>query len=275
MVLVAVALASGAAIAQPKDGAAPSDAPSSEMQKLLQNCDAHKFETVIEVTADGQPRKSKVKLCGTDGQSDSAWIGTLKDAVAKTAANDKMPQAVRDQIIMALNGEIIRLTGLLPKPPAAAATLPPPRPAPPSSMSRDYTSFAPLPAAPAVAATRVLAPNMPLLARPRLSMTCFAPSDIAGDGPCTQFERDTLLTVKAGEDLPPGTSLRFVRSGDSRADVALAQLKRGKSMRFALPPEVCKGAGGGRLELRIVRSAPDAGTLGQVVGSEGPYNLRC
>jgi hypothetical protein len=91
--------------------------------------------------------------------------------------------------------------------------------------------------------------------------------------PCADFARDTLVTVRAGEDLPPGTSLRFVR-GDARAEVQLAQLRSGKSLRFALPGEVCRGVGGGKLDVEILRTAK-AGALGQVVGSEGPFNLRC
>lgn len=280
---LAFALASGVAVAQPKE-AVPADAPSAELQKLLQNCDARKFETVIDVTVDGKPRKSKVKLCGTAGQSDADWIKTLKEAIDKTAANQRMPPAMRDQVITALNGEIGRLTGLQPKaaatasaPPALKPALPPPRQARPNTLARDYGSLPPLPATPPPP-TRVLASagvNVPMLSRPRLSLTCFVPGDLAGDGPCTGFDRDTLLIVKAGEDLPAGTSLRFVRNGDSRADVELAQLKRGKSMRVPLPREVCKGVVGGRLEIRIVRSAPAVGPTGQEVGREGPYNLRC
>lgn len=283
MAPLALALVAGLAEAQPKEPA-PADAPSAEMQKLLQNCDARKFETVIDVTVEGKPRKSKVKLCGTAGQSDADWIKTLKEAVDKTAANQKMPQAMRDRIITALNGEIARLTGLQPKagaaasaPPAPKPALPPPRQARQDTLARDYGSLPPLPAT-APPPTRVLASagvNVPMLSRPRLSMTCFAPGDLAGDGPCTGFERDTLLIVKAGENLPPGTSLRFVRNGDRQADVELAQLKRGKSMRVALPREVCRGVVGGRLEIRIVRSVPAVGPKGQEVGKEGPYNLRC
>jgi hypothetical protein len=281
LLLATLALAPAAAAAQPKDNPAPAEAPSAEMQKLLQNCEAHRFETVIETTVDGQPKKSKVRLCGNEGQSDADWIRTLKDAVEKTAANDKMSQAMRDQLISALNGEITRLTGLLAKPPAAVAStaLPPPRaaPAPQSTIGRDYASLPPLPATPPPP-TRVIAAgaaNIPLLARPRLSITCFSPGDVGADGPCTDFVRDTLVTVRAGEDLPAGTSLRFVRNGDRRADVELAGLKRGKSLRFALPQDVCRGVGGGRLEVRIVRSAPGVGELGQEVGREGPFNLRC
>src|SRR5437588_3911112 len=100
MLVVALALAGAPVTAAPKDNVA-SDRPPQQMQKLLENCDAHKFETVIEVTAAGQTKHSRVKLCGTEGQSDADWVRTLEDAVAKTSANLQMPPAVRDQIVTA------------------------------------------------------------------------------------------------------------------------------------------------------------------------------
>ena len=100
MLLVALALA-GAPVTASKTKAQP-DSPPSQMQKLLQNCDAHKFETFIEVKVEGQPqpKRSRVKLCGTEGQSDADWVRTLKDAVVKTEANLQMPPAVREQILL-------------------------------------------------------------------------------------------------------------------------------------------------------------------------------
>jgi len=99
-----------------------------------------------------------------------------------------------------------------------------------------------------------------------MSFSCYTPG--GSEGPCTGFTRYTLITVQAGEDLPPDTSLRFVRDGDPRADVQLAQVKKGRSMRFAMPIDVCRHAVGGKLELRIVRA-------GQEVATDGPYDLEC
>src|SRR6185295_3791925 len=70
------------AMAAEAPAAAGSDAPTAKMEKLLQDCDAHKFETVVNTVVDGIPHQSKVKLCGTKGQTDAAWTVTLKDAVA-------------------------------------------------------------------------------------------------------------------------------------------------------------------------------------------------
>jgi hypothetical protein len=97
------------AAAPRKSPAKPATAPTAEA-KLIQNCDAHKFETVVD-TADenNQPHKSKVRLCGVEGQSDADWIRTLRDAVRKLAADKGMPQAKRDQIVAAIKAEIARL----------------------------------------------------------------------------------------------------------------------------------------------------------------------
>ena len=248
------------------------EAPSKQVQSLLQNCDAHKFETVIDIPApDGSIHHSRMKLCGREGQSDADWVGTLKDAIAKTKTNDKLPLAVRDQIIGAIGSEIARLQG---KPAPATAALPPPRSAA-KSPDVEYAALPPLPTAPPppVHVLPGASAALPFLPRPAMSFACFTPGDV-GELPCTEFTRDTLLTVHADEDLPPGTSLRFVRSGDAKADVQLAQLKRGKEVQVPLPPEVCTHATGGRLEIRIVRSVA-ADPAGEEVGEDGPYNLSC
>ena len=287
------ALAAVAAAAPAPNTVTPGDSPPiAEPPKLIQNCDAHKFETIVHEVVDGQPQQSKVKLCGVEGQTDAQWIGTLKDAIAKLNANKEMPTAVRDQIIAAVYAEIARLENspstaqqsaartpaldnLAPLPglgqsrAVEAAPLPAPRKVAPAPVQDEYAALPPLPTRP-TAPTQVLGiaagPSLAPLPRPRISLNCYEPG--GSDGPCTDFTRQTLLTVRADEDLPADTSLRFVRDGDPKADIALAQLKKGKAIRLAVPTDVCLHAVGGRLELQIVRS-------GQEVGSEGPYNLTC
>lgn len=255
--------------------AAPAPAPN-QMQALLQNCDAHKFETVIDTVVDGKPKQSKVKLCGNEGQSDADWLRTLKDAADKTAANDKMDKPVRDQVVAALRLEIARLGGTVAPP--VQGVMPAPRKRPPAQPLSDFAALPPMPTAP-TAPVKVLGGvagvSVPFLPKPQLSLSCYNPNDIVGEGPCTGFERETMLTVRADENLPTGTSIRFVRDGTARAEVALAQLQRGKSMRVQLPQDVCLHSGGGALEIRIVRATKETGPTGQEVGTDGPYNLRC
>lgn len=280
MLLIALALMAAAQpsaldAAEKVAGKAADNAPSQKTRLLVENCDAHKFETMIEIpAATGGIKRSRMRLCGTEGQSDADWVRTLKDAVVKTNTNLTMPAAVRQQIVTAISSEIARLEGKTS--PAAVAALPPPRTITKPSAPDEYAALPPLldkPPAP----VQVLAggsAGLPFLPKPRISFICSNPGEV-GEGPCTDFSRDTLLTVRADEDLPVGTSLRFVRSGEAKADVVLAQLKRGRSMRIPLPSEVCSHAAGGRLDIRIVRAVPAAGPSGQEVGEDGPFNLRC
>jgi hypothetical protein len=270
-------------VAAPPRKATPKrpSAPAPE-QKLIQNCDAHKFETVVDTMVDGQPRKSKVKLCGVEGQSDAEWIGTLKDAIRKVEANKEMPGAQREQIVAAINAEIGRLsivgTPVAPvKRQVAEQSLP--------SLSRDYATLPPLPPAPeapiaapapaapveAAIARAVATPPPPgVLAVPRLKISCEVPTDFAGPAPCAEFERETRLTIQPEADVPPGVALQFVRNGRVQGELSLGGLGKGASLRSSLPQSVCAGFGAGRLELRIAQAGG-----AQVVRSEGTYSLRC
>jgi hypothetical protein len=105
-----------------------------------------------------------------------------------------------------------------------------------------------------------------------MTFRCLAMNTLSADGPCDLLERETLLTVRADEDLPGGTSLRFLRRGDNRAEVELAQLKRGQTQRFALPARLCQGVAGSRIEIQVVRAGKGSP---QVVDTRGPFELRC
>lgn len=276
--------------------AAPAPAPSSEspgkLQQLMQSCDAHKFETIVDTTEDGKPHKSRVKLCGVEGQSDSDWIGTLKDAIAKLDANKDMDSGVRNQIVTAIRGEIARIESTLPAGGTATAfnltpapesntniDLPPGRPIDSSErpLSSDYATLPTMPTTPPPP-PRVLAPGAVMNAAsaaplhlgpvPKLSYQCYSPGDLGDAAPCTEFDRETMLTISAASDVERGVALRFLRNGDQRAEVDLAGLKRGKSLEIALPSAVCQGFGDGRLDLKIVEQ-------GAEVKSDGPYSLRC
>ena len=254
-------------------------------EPVIADCEAHQFQTIVHVTVDGKPHSSKVKLCGTTGQSDAAWLRTLKDAAAKVGANAGMSADAREQVIAALNVEIARLTPVInasPPPPATFSLSPPsalPPPRAPSLLTSptggpvEYSALPPMPAPKPAAAIGVMAANTPPpLPAPRLSLRCLATNTVSAEVPCDQLERDMYVTVRADEDIARGTSLRFMRRGDNRAEVALLQLRRGQSQRFALPPRVCQGVAGSQIEIQVVRVA---GSASQVVDTRGPYELRC
>ncbi len=291
MLSIAILFAAPAAAQDLAKSKETSDAPAPGLKNLLQNCDAHKFETTVESVVDGKPHQSKVKMCGTEGQSDADWINSLKDAIAKLQSNSEMPAVTREQIIAAVKAEIARLEG---NPSPSPGTLPPGRSIDSSSRSltSDYSVLPPLsPASPPpsshttaaagsssatpMPASPVATPPAPMAplkrsvvpAKPRLDFSCISP-EFPGGGPCVTLTRDTILTVRAGEALPAGIALHFFRSGRQRDEVALGSMRKGQSLRFAIPQAVCSGAVSGEVEMAIVRS-------GQVVDRRGPYLLRC
>lgn len=238
------------------------------------NCDAHKFETTIEQTVDGQPTKSTVKMCGVEGQSDADWIATLQDAVRKTEASTTMPLAAREQIVAAVNAEIERLRhpglqlqegGDISKLPRASARVPEAAP-----LTRDYGSLAPLPAAPEFAPPHVIGPAASLALR--LTVGCATPG--FGDRPdaCDDVGRNTVLVVRADDALPAGIEMRFVREGDTRAVVKLAPMRIGQRVTMRLPFDVCRGARRGKLQVEARDGASPAKTAPTPIAE---LDLRC
>ena len=302
-VVIAALLVPLGASAAPRKPAPQAKQPV--VPKLMQSCDAHKFETVVHAVVDGQPRDSKVKLCGVEGQSDADWIKTLRDAIGKLEANKDMAAPVRDQIVTAIQTEISRLmivgsappparkavevesaptlsrdySTLPPLPPpvetseppaqTSGTALPPGRVTPATPIQKDFAQLPPLPTAPPPPAAARPA-SISALA-PRLTFGCDTPGELTNDAPCADFQRETVLTIHARDDVPSGTFLQFVRNDQSQAEVALDGLRRGRALRTALPREVCSGFTSGKLELRIVRG--EAGS--EILATDGPYSLRC
>ena len=256
------------------------DAPSPDVAALVQSCSAHKFETIVQFTKDGNRRQSKVKLCGTVGQTDGQWAGTLRDAANKIMLNEDMPMEGRQQVAAALKAELARLdaasasgTGVaslkLPRETLKIASLPPP--VAPVSSSRDYTALPPLPA-PITAASSIASASAGAVARPlppRLTIRCLSPSDFGAAGSCATMEKDTLLAVRADESLPAGLRLRFLRKGDERGEVTLAAMRQGETLRVRPPARLCTGVVRSSAQIQIVKGGD------QVLNTLGPYELRC
>lgn len=268
------AVAAGAAA--PKKKAPTPAQPSAATKALAQNCEAHHFETTIQLTGpDGQPKQSKVRMCGTEGQSDADWIATLKDAVKKTADSQQMPAAAKEQIIAAVNAEIDRLQhpelalpsgGDLSRLPKAAAN----RPEEP--LSRDYGALPPLPTASTVAPPHVLGPGGLLGPAPKLTLRCALAGDQDRPSSCDSIDRDTVLVVRADEAFPRGVAMRFLRHGDSRAEVNLPAMASGQTAILRLPPAVCAGVVRSKVEIQAVGGNAPSGTP---AGTIGEYDLRC
>ena len=271
LIFAATALESSSAFAQEPAAAAKdataSQSPSPEIKAGVESCSAHKFETTVDVITDGKKRSSKVKLCGKEGQSDADWATTLKDAAKKVEGNEKMPQTVKDQIIAALNAEIAKIEAAMA---FAAKSALPPVAKPPAERPPEYSILPPLPTAPAAKTKLSQAKPGPPREKPRLTFQCYTPGELGAGGPCISLERETLLTVRADENLAGGARLRFLRRGDDRGEVELAEMRKGQSRRFKLPSQLCAGVVGSQVEIQILGSSTSP-----VLDTLGPYPLRC
>ena len=283
--IIAVAVAAGAAA--PKKSAPKGN---EAVQALVQSCEAHKFETVIQLTGDdGKVRSSKVKLCGNQGQSDADWIRTLKDAVTKASESADMPKAAKEQIVAAINTEIERLDEAAPSSTETAIEDAPRSAEPEVPLSRDYASLPPLPAPTAVAPPPILLPPStgvdatsetagskrgksvatPALASiapsaaPGFSLRCALPTDPERSETCDILEPSTLLVLRADAPATSGTQLRFVRRGALHGEVPVPGLRQGQSVTLRVPADVCAG---------VVRSRVSIEAGG---GTIGEYELRC
>lgn len=268
LILAGFGLAASSALAQEGELAADEAAaePAPELKALADNCSAHKFETMVVI--DGSGRAKKVRICGKPGQSDAEWIVTLRDSAKKVAIDDAMAQPVRDQIIAALEAEIERLERASPAPVTAqVATIElPAAPVVAPEAEPQYSNVPPMPAPKPRTAAVIANAGSAVIARPRLTIRCALPSDtFAG---CTGLARETQLLIRADEDLAAGTSLRFLRGGDARAELDLGVLKKGESLREKLPRRVCSGVLRGKVEVQILSKSQVAETL-------GPYHLYC
>ena len=292
--LYAIAVATIGAAAAAQSAQAPVESPNSpppEAAALLQSCSAHKLETVVKyTTAEGKRRQSKVKLCGTEGQTDAQWIVTLRDAATKAKANQAMAPEAREQVVAAIEAEIAKAEEAIAKAvPPATLTLPrqaagataPDTSAAQSEMLRDYSALPPLPgptvAAPSPAAvlnvtstasTATAVSAVPVVTAPRVTVSCVLASDFGTAAPCSTIESDTKLAIRADEDLPAGLRVRFLRRGSDRGEVALAAMKQGQTLQVRPPSKLCAGVVRSRTEIEIVRA-------GAAVQKLGPYELRC
>ena len=249
MTLLLLAVAIAAAI-QPApaatDGAQGTDVNAAA---IVADCEARKFETQVEIEQDGQKRLTKMKLCAVKGADQASWLRTLQDAKVKIAAHPDISAESKAKIAAELDVEIAKLQSGEPEPQQAVPTpLPPTAVAPPPPVAKSFPAAAP--------------------AKPRLTVKCLDFGQAGAGSRCMVLERRTRLSIRADENLPGGFTLRFLRRGEARGEVALAAMRQGQSVQIRLPDRLCVGVSSSKVEIQLLGS-------GQLVETFGPYNLRC
>jgi hypothetical protein len=249
--LAATLAAAGVAAAQNPPAAPPQPA------QPLAACEGQRFE----FKAGAEPHATKITLCSKKDASKDELVRMLDSAAAKIQALDKLPEEKRAALVAQLKAKIMEVEATNAVTPALPLAMPvaPPIPTPIPT---------PIPAKPLPIAAKPLPVAVRILTKPRLTLECFTPGEVGSGGPCLALERETLLTVRADNNLAAGTGLRFVRKGRVRGELTLAQMRTGQSRRMKMPRELCSGGGGGEVEIQLLNG-------GAVVDTLGRYQLRC
>lgn len=231
---------------------------------IVADCNARKFETSVEIEKDGQKRLTKLKLCSAREGDQASWVRTLEDAKAKIAAHPDISEESKAKIAAELDAEIAKnKSGDETSHPMPAATAPltvrqPEQPIPPPPQSK-----------PSIGAQSTTAmPSARPQTKPRFTIRCLDSGETGEGGPCSVLERNTRLAIRADESLSGVTSLRFLRRGDMRGEIVLADMRQGQSARYRLPERLCVGVSSSKVEIQIVRA-------NKIVETLGPYRLRC
>ena len=231
---------------------------ASELARQAAECEGEKF--VFAWGAGSSP--TKVTLCSDKGASHEQVVRMLEDAAAKLEKTASIPEDRRIVLIQQIRGKVAELEKV------RAAKLPRSTEPAQTAMVPGVTPFKPIPR-PTASASAVPGPSSGLLLpKPKLAFECYTPGDIGSGGPCVALNRDTRLTVKAGEAIPAATSLRFTRKGEFRTEVPLGPMRKGQSRRLIMPREVCGGVVETEIQIQVARG-------GHPVDTRGPYLMRC
>jgi hypothetical protein len=274
-----------AAVVQPapeagKD-ARPADQGPAGQASIAQLCKARQFETIVTYRLQGKMRRTRIRLCGEEGQSDSEWVVTLRDAASKLAASRAYPDSAKAQALQAIDAEIAKYEPPAPmakqrldSSTAAPSSLNLPKPAlslptaPAEALpSSGYSILPPLDVKPAEPARTSAAVNS--ARAPTVTISCAQAHRPERPLPCSWVERDTVIAVRADEPLRAGR-IRFVRKGATRAELRLGQMRAGDIRSVKLPAAVCAGVLRSTLEIEV----SDQQSLA-AAATRGPFTLRC
>lgn len=269
--LAGLALLAAPAGSQPVRVASQQAGGASDAAPKPPVCEGEKFE----FKAGDELRPTKITLCSNKGATTADLVRMLESAADRIEQIDKLPIDRKSALAAQFRAKIVEVQARdapASPPPEYAPVAAPPMPVPP--MPAPPVAVMPVASAPNVVAVPPR-PAEPTSPRPRLTVQCLAFGATGAGGPCGFLERDTRLAIRADGDLPAGSSLRFLRKGQLRSELALAPMRAGQTLGVSLPQRLCAGVVASRVEIQIVQRAPGAAGLAQIVETLGPFPLRC
>ena len=257
----------------PMGGFSLGKTPESSITKtqaatILSQCSDRRFEASAEGMIGGEFKRRRITLCAAPGDSEVQWTAKLENAVVWVRAQKDLSDPVKDQLESELRGEIARVKvrgrsaalplSALPAADALVATVPPmPPPLPSPTLSLSSLSAA------------------PTLARLPLTIRCLAAGERGAGGRCDKLDPDTVFTVQADANLAGPAVLRFLRRGETRAEIPVAALRQGQVVRVKLPPLLCARVTASVVTIEVLAQDQKSALGSRVAEELGPFRLRC
>jgi hypothetical protein len=274
---------SSATVVAPMDGfslgkKSETQVTRTEAATTLSRCSDRQFEASAEGMIGGEFKRRRITLCAAPGESDAQWTVRLENAVIWVRAQKDLSDPVKDQLIAELRDEIARgkTRGFSAARPSAALPSSSLSSSPLSAADRLVATVPPMPPPlpyPSLSASSLLTP--PKLARLPLTVRCLGAGEQGAGTRCENLDPDTVFAVHADANLASPATLRFLRRGETRAEIPVAALRQGQITRFKLPPPVCSRVTGSIVTIQILAGDPTT-VLGNRVAEElGPFRLRC
>ena len=239
-----------------------------QAEARLSECGIRRLDSSADGMIEGRMRRTTIRLCAADTESDADWLAKLEGSAAQVRAQTRLPDEVKQKLLADIEAEIARIST---NRPAAAAT-----------VAIEPVASEPVAAKPRALADEIepapvnAAPVGRTAAMPGLKIRCHAPGDRSTGTDCRYRIADAVMLVTPDAAVPAGTRVRFRRTDGSRAaDVILSsrELPRGQSTRVPVPKSICAGLI--RADFTVEMAAGPSVTPPSEARIYGPFKKRC
>ena len=118
-------------------------------------------------------------------------------------------------------------------------------------------------------------PRPEMAKRPKMDVKCLPPGSSTGGTTCATMRRGTSLLITVNEDVAAGTAILRFKTKAVEIDRPIGPLRRGQTVRVAVPVELCVGAATGQFEIQHLMSQYNQSESTGHADSVGFFQMRC
>ena len=118
-------------------------------------------------------------------------------------------------------------------------------------------------------------PRPNLAKPPKMSVKCLPPGSSAGGTTCATMRRGASLLISFDEDVAAGTAILRFKAKGVELERPIGPLRRGQTVRVAVPAELCAGSAAGQFEIQHLMSQYNQAESPGDADSVGFFQMRC